>query len=143
MKTVEKLNSLLVKEEKETKNTKRIIEEALDWAVTNGYQIVRGGCCVRWGEYGAIGCNALGAVLLRVGSANLVGPMGFDPCWLDCLSTILGTNANWISRFVHGFDYGNELSFSFQENLSDKEEVIKEKVSTYGAKLARKYFKGN
>jgi hypothetical protein len=144
-KNIDRVVKSLDKEDLETKKSKEIIEECLNFAIKCGYRITRGGVIFDWrkGESGLtpFGCNALGAVLLVMEKSNLAGLNGFDPSWINEVCKFLKVDIGWIVRFVNGFDYGNELGVIVQKDNGkdggEPSEVVREKVSAYGAKLGR------
>ncbi len=156
MKNLEKVVKALNKEEADTKSARQMVEAAIEFAVRNGVPLIRGPAILSWcgaqktpGDSPELakyptGCSAIGAVLLAAGKERLAGPDGFNPDWLEQLCAILGADRTWVWRFCHGFDYGNELKFSIQKEngtLESDGDIVAEKVSAYGAKLARKVFK--
>ena len=81
-------------------------------------------------------CNALGAVLLHHGLADLTKPL-FNPSWLDKVAKILDESPAWISRFCCGWDNARHLTFTYDKD--GKEHIEKDPTSRAADKLARKY----
>lgn len=125
-----------------------LIEEAIEYAKQRGVKIVRRTLCdwcihdngydSHWASY-PIACNALGAILLKLGKENLAKE-SFDPDWLKVICFYLDKDPFWVSRFVSGFDYANEITLIHVKKKEDKKVETHEfdKVSRYGNKLARK-----
>ena len=127
-----------------------LIEEAIIYAKQHGVKIVRRAIfnwCAHdnhydshWSTY-PIECNALGAILLKIGKENLVKG-SFDPSWLKVICDYLDKEPFWVCKFVNGFDYANELTITHVKKKDDKKVESDEidKVSRYGNKLARKMY---
>ena len=139
------IEQILVKEEAETRGSRQIIEAAIDAAIARGVHVAPG-AVFNWNSTSELpkACNALGAVLLACNKAHLASAEGFDPDWLDELSKVVKADRSWLWRFCCGFDYGNELVLSQAKDSgktcgASDDVSTREKVSAYGAKLARKY----
>ena len=122
--------------------SENLIEEAIQYAKANGVRIVSGPV-FNWCDHNLhrmsttpITCNALGAVLLKLGKEHLVKE-SFDPSWLNVICKYLGVADYWIMRFVLGFDYGNQVWIISMKG--DKEIKTKDDVSCTAIKLALKY----
>jgi hypothetical protein len=126
-----------------------LIEEAIQHAQSRGIQITGGGaifdwCCHdnRYDSHWAtapISCNALGAVLLKLGKQNMAKEE-FHPDWLPTVCQHLGVDPFWVNRFVLGFDYGTQVYLIVTKDGKDIR--IKDDISPIGLKLARKYIAG-
>lgn len=82
-------------------------------------------------------CNAIGALLLYYGNPI----KDFYPGWFDELCKTSELKPSWIWRFVHGWDYGNQLNFTFVDKETKKERVETDRVSRDANKLALKWTK--
>jgi hypothetical protein len=120
-----------------------IVTKALVFAQTLGVEIVRGPLFDwRWkGDLRQLAkkypskCNAVGALLLYY---ELAQP-GFKPGWIDELCEVSGIKPPWLWRFIHGWDYGNELTITYTDKDGKHEATEKDKVSRYANKLAKKW----
>ena len=83
-------------------------------------------------------CNAIGSVLLYLGKADMARG-GFHKEWSDKVCEALGEQHAWLWRFLHGWDYGNCLSFTVEEK--GKEKVFYDEVSKNANKLALRWIK--
>lgn len=123
--------------EKSLKKAEVLIEEALQFAIDSGIRIERRSVLSWEGNFSKIiACNALGAILIQLNKTNLVKE-NFDPNWLKVIYQYLGENVFWIHRFIHGFDYNNQLSIVRNDFSGFVEE--EDLVSRFGIKLAKKY----
>lgn len=137
----------------------KIIEESLQWAVEQGYEITFGGCALKYekcspGRQRIVGVSALGTVILKHNLIESEAPIpqrvrDIRPAiydgWLTEMCDLLGTDTYWIWRFCKGFDYGIELTIyktsigCFDGFKREKEE--KDKVSRLAYNLRKKYRK--
>lgn len=124
------IEGILNNEEKKTSNTKVIIENAIKHAIQNGYKIKRGAVLNLANK---TDCNVLGAVLIYLKRTDLVGENGFAPNFLSEMCKLLTVDESFLHRFVSGFDYGNQITFSSGDL------IVKDKVSMFGLKLAKEY----
>lgn len=129
--------------------TQQLIEEAISEAKERGVRIERRAVFdwVEWIKYPReykraevpVACNAVGAVLLKMGKENCPT---FYPGWLDELCQYLDTDRWWLHRFYSGFAYGNRITLHIygkkEKGKKHKKKVEKDAVSRYGDDLARK-----
>jgi len=120
------------KEDINSKNTKEIIEQSIEYAISKSYTIKPGAIFSHKNKQ----CNAIGAVLLKYQLEYLITDH-FDPNFLSIICKTLNVDKYWLYRFIFGFDYGNELTFTYYGVVNDT--TIKDKVSIYGNKLRKKY----
>lgn len=113
-----------------------LIEEALQFAKDNGHLIIRGGV-FDWTAT-PVSCNAFGAILIKLGKADLFRK-DFPPNWIKWVTEYIGEDVFWIWKFRHGFDNGNELIITHTNFIANHDEV--DKVSRFGNKMAIKYSK--
>lgn len=123
--------------------TETIIEEAIQYAQQHGAKIVRGPV-FNWCSQ-PLECNAIGAVLLKLGKEDLVKEE-FVPGWMKTISEYLGEDSFWICKFVNGFDYGNKLTITHvkkKKNKDNKESAESldetDKISRLGDMLAKRH----
>jgi hypothetical protein len=131
-----------------------LIEEAIQYAQSRGVKIKRRAVfnwCAnnnpydsQWASY-PIECNAIGAILLKLGKENLVKEE-FTPGWMKEVSEYLEEDGFWIWKFVSGFDYGNKLTITHVKKKKGKDNKEStefsdetDKVSRLGDTLARRY----
>ena len=128
--------------------TQQLIEEAIEEAKIRGIRIERRAVFdwVEWIKYPyeykkaetPVACNAIGAVLLKMGKEGLTYPI-FVPGWLDELCEYLDTDRWWLHRFSMGFAYGNRLTLHiYGKKEKGKKRVEKDDVSRYGDDLAKR-----
>jgi hypothetical protein len=129
-----------------------LIEEAIKFARDKGIQINRGGAVFNWCKHNTnndsswsvypVSCNALGAILIKLGKENLVKEE-FDPSWLKAVCDYLNVDPFWLNRFVHGFDYGTQITLIRVTEVDKKKKETPEldKISQMGLKLANRYAK--
>jgi len=119
--------------------------EALNSAKTKGLRICRGGVVFEFdADKKPIACNGIGAMLLAANLDHLVTADGFKGDWPEQFcNAIEGATTAWMWRFIHGFDYGNALTFTFQKKKENSskvtEEVIRDKVSAWAVKLSKQF----
>jgi|GEM_PF-7130580 hypothetical protein len=126
--------------------TESLIEEAILYAKGRGLRINRGGAvfnwCIRDSVYSChmadypVACDAIGAVLLKMGREDLVRN-GFQKGWLKIVCDYLNVDPFWVYRFCIGFDSGHQILIT--KTKDKKETVEKEEVSYLGVRLANKY----
>ena len=115
----------------------QLIEEALIEAKSSGINIIAGGALFHWGvDFNLVGCDAFGAVLIKMGEAK----PGFPKDWLKRLCDYLGEDTYWFWRFNIGFAYGNHFYFIVEKD--GKVSYVKDKISDIGVKIRKKYYNG-
>jgi len=113
----------------------QLIEEALSETKHSGIKIITGGPLFHWdADFNLIGCDALGAVIVKMGEAK----PGFAKGWLKRLCDYLDEDTYWLWRFNIGFAFGNHFYFIVEKE--GKVSYIKDKVSDIGVKLRKKYY---
>lgn len=131
-----------------------LIDEAIQFAKSQGVNISRGGAIFNWCQHDSINytfkstwsikplsCNALGAVLFKLGKESMVKET-INPEWLTIVCNYLDVDPFWIARFTHGFDYGTQITL-IRVDKDKKEAPEKDKISQLGLQLAAKYAKYN
>lgn len=135
-------------------NTEQLIEEAILFAQSQGINISGGGAIFNWQQYDAvngsrwterpISCNAMGAILLKLGKENMAKE-SFNPEWYKIVCSYLGEDPFWLNRFVLGFDYGAKIKLikisKDKKTNKEHESFEQDKASALGAKLANKFFR--
>ena len=122
----------------------QLIEDAIIFAQQKGLKINRGGSvfdrCVdgKKVDY-PISCNAIGAILIKLGREDLVNN-GFNPQWIKIICAYLEVEPFWINRFILGFDYGAQVTL-IRHDCFLGEVKENDKISAFGSKLAKKYVK--
>jgi len=130
--TLEELKAEVVKQ-----TTEQLLIDAMNFAISKGVRINRGGAIFhRNNDWKIVSCNALGAVLCLIGAEDLVKEE-FNPDWRTAVLSYLGEDEMWLWRFISGFDYGVELTFISECPGHSHEE--KDKVSRLGNKLGKKF----
>lgn len=110
-----------------------MIEEAIDYCIGKGIEIVRGPGLDR--SSGRIeACGWYGAVLIYNKKIDIL----FKPGWLKEICEILEKDTYWFWRFGYGFNQGRILEV-YTEKLGEKI-WHKDKVSEQGMRLGKKYF---
>ena len=128
-------------------HTESLIEEAIIYAKSRGVRINRGGAIFNWciqespykcctSDY-PITCDAIGAVLLKMGKENLAHNK-FQKGWLKEVCDYLNVDPFWIYRFCIGFDIGHQILI-IKLTKDKKEKFEKEEISYIGIRLANKY----
>ena len=90
------IEGILNNEEKKTSNTKVVIENAIKYAIQNGYTIKRGAVLNLANK---TDCNVLWAVLIYLKRTNLVGEDGFAPNFPNEMCKLLHQYRSLESRF--------------------------------------------
>ena len=110
-----------------------LILDAINYAKAHGFNIIRQATFDR--TQNPICCNALGAILIKLGKDNMVDT-SYDPQWIKLICAYLDKDMLWMFKFVQGFSYGNCLSFTYMDN--GKEKTEHDDVSKWANKLALK-----
>lgn len=114
-----------------------VLLQALEGVKTKNIELVRGPVFVWSEDLTIIKCNAIGALLIHFNLAQL----GFPDGWLENLCKEANISRAWLWRLSHGWDYGNQLSFTYTEKNSDKEKTVADATSKEANKLAQQIVK--